>query len=135
MKIIYRANDGKEFDNKYDCQTHERELKEQELLNSGIIFLDSYREIIDAPIYDSDTIHHMYFPTAESMKILNKIYQNEYDDIVEKLNKNEETKPNIWYHWNDCEECYESDEYKIKQLQDHIEEYNDILKKINQEVK
>jgi hypothetical protein len=55
--------------------------------------------------------------------------------MIEKLNKNEETKPNIWYHWNDLEECFESDEYKIRQLQDHIEEYDDILKKINQEVK
>lgn len=135
MEVIYRANDGTEFDDEYECRTHERVLKEQELLNSGIIFLDSYREKIDTPIYNSETIYHMYFPTVESMKILNKIYQDEYDDIVKKLNKNEETKPNIWYHWNDLEECFESDEYKIKQLQDHIEEYDDILKKINQEVK
>ena len=135
MEIIYRANDGTEFDDEYECRTHERVLKEKELLNSGIIFLDSYREKIDTPIYDSDTIHHMYFPTAESMKILNKIYQNEYGDIVEKLNKNEEIKPNIWYHWNDREECFESDEYRIGLFQDHIKEYDDVLKKINQEAR
>lgn len=135
MEIIYRANDGTEFYDEYECRTHERVLKEQELLNSGIIFLDSYREKIDTPIYESERIYHMYFPTTESMKILNKIYQDEYDDIVKKLNKNEEIKPNIWYHWNGREDCYESDEYKIKQFQDHIEEYDDILKTINQEAK
>ena len=135
MEIIYRANDGTEFDDEYECRTHERVFKEKELLNSGIIFLDAYDEKIYTPIYDSDTIHHMYFPTAESMKILNKIYQNEYDDIVEKLNKNEEIKPNIWYHWNDREECFESDEYRIRLFQDHIKEYDDVLKTINQEAR
>ena len=36
MQIIYRAIDGKEFDNEADCCYHEHELKD------GIIMLDRY---------------------------------------------------------------------------------------------
>lgn len=129
MEIIYRANDGKEFDDEYDCRTHERELKEQELLNSGIIFLDYYDEKIDTPIYDIEKIYHMYFPTTESIEMF---YRDEYDNISEKLSKYETIKPNIWYHWDDCVDQFESDEYKIRQLQDHIEEYDNKLKKVRE---
>lgn len=135
MKIIFRANDGQEFDDEYECIIHEREVDEQKLLNNGIVFLDYYDEKINAPIYNSETIYHIFFPTVESIDIFNKIYTSKYYNIAEKLNQDEEIKPNIWYHWNDREERFESDEYKIRQLQDHIEEYDDILKKIHQEVK
>ena len=135
MEIIYRANDGKEFEDEYECEKYERELKEKELLNKGIVFLDYYNEKIDAPIYESARIYHIYFPTEESIKLLEKVYEEENDTIVDHLNLNEEVKPNIWYHFDDFENGYFSYERKIKECQDQIEEYDDILKKINQDVK
>lgn len=135
MEIIYRAKDGKEFDDDYECEKYERKLREAELFNTGIILLDYYNEKINSPIYKSETIYHIYFPTEESINFFKQVYEEENDPIVDRLILNEEVKPNIWYHWNDCEEQFDSDEYKIRQLKDHIEEYNDILKKINQEEK
>lgn len=135
MEIIYKAKDGKEFEDEYECKEYERKLRETELLNMGIIFLDCYNEKINSPIYESEIIYHIYFPTEESIKFFKQVYEEENDFIIDKLILVEEVKPNIWYHFDDFEGNFFSYERKIKEFQENIKEYDDILKKINQEVK
>ena len=62
MEIIYKANDGTLFDDEYECEKHERGLKEKELLDNGIIFLDYYNEKINTPIYNSEKNLSYLFP-------------------------------------------------------------------------
>ena len=135
MEIIYRAKDGKEFEDEYECEKYERKLRETELFNTGTIFLDYYNKKISSPIYKSEKIYHIYFPTEESIKLFEKIYEEEDDSIVEKLNCEEVIKPNIWYHFDDFKENFFSYERKVKEFQEKIEEYDNILKEMSQEVK
>lgn len=135
MEIIYRAKDGKEFEDEYECEKYERKLRETELFKTGIIFLDYYNEKVNSPIYESEKIYHIYFPTEESIKFFKQVYEEENDSIIDKLILVEEIKPNIWYHFDDFEDSYFSYERKIKEFQEEIEKYDDIFKKINQEVK
>lgn len=143
MEIIYRANDGKEFDNELDCTNHELQLEVHKLeKNGGIIALDYYDENIPNYLECFSDIRHIYFANEEVITELDMIFNkfvNEGLDItnedLDELFENGLPNPKTWYHWNDNEGQFESDEYKIKQLQDHIEEYDDILKKINQEAK
>lgn len=127
MEVIYKANDGTLFDNDYDCERYERDLKEKELINNGIIFLDYLDDLIDDPVYNADRIYHIFFPTSESIEIFNKIYEEENDDIAVRLNKYEEIVPNRWYHYDDFEETFFSYEHKIKENQEIIENYNTLL--------
>ena len=135
MEIIYKANDGTLFDDEYECEKHERGLKEKELLDNGIIFLDYYNEKINAPIYNSEKVYHIYFPTSESIELFNKSYEVESDDIVERLNKYEEVVSNRWYHYDDLEGTFFSYEYRIKENQEKIEEYDTLLGDIKRAVK
>lgn len=128
MEVIYKANDGILFDDEYECEKYERGLKEKELINSGIVFLDGYDELIDNPIYDDDRIYHIFFPTSESIEMFNKIYdEKDNGDMVERLNRYEEVVPNRWYHYDDCEDVFFSYEHKIKENQEIIETYDTLL--------
>ena len=127
MEIIYKANDGTLFEDEYECEKYERGLKEKELLDNGIIFLDYYNEKINTPIYNSEKIYHIYFPTSESIELFDKAYEVESDDIVERLNRYEEIVPNKWYHYDDLEDIFFSYEHKIKENQEKIEEYDTLL--------
>ena len=127
MEIIYKANDGTLFSDEHECEKYERGLKEKTLINSGIIFLNGYDELIDNPIYDVDRVYHIYFPTSESIEIFNKIYEEEDNDISANLNKYEDIVPNRWYHYDDCDETFFSYEYKIKENQEIIETYDTLL--------
>ena len=141
MEIIYRAKDGKEFDDERDCRNHELQLEVHKLEKSGgIIALDYYNENISNYLEFFDQVHHIYFANEEVITELDNIFNkfaNEGLDIADKdldeLFENGLPNAKTWYHWNDCEEQFECDEYKIRQLQDHIEEYDDILKKVGEE--
>ena len=135
MEIIYKANDGTLFDDGYECEKYERGLKEKELLDNGIIFLDYYNEKINTPIYNSEKIYHIYFPTSENIELFNKIYEEENDDITVRLNKYEEIVPNRWYHFDDCEDTFFSYEHKIKENQEIIENYDTLLGNIKRSAK
>lgn len=141
MEIIYKANDGREFNDEYDCINHELQLEVHKLEKSGgIIALDYYNENISNYLEFFDQVHHIYFANEEVITELDNIFNkfvNEGLDIADKdldeLFENGLPNAKTWYHWNDCEEQFECDEYKIRQLQDHIEEYDDILKKVGEE--
>lgn len=143
MEIIYRANDGKEFDDELDCTNHELQLEIHKLeKNGGIIALDYYNENIPNYLECFDKVYHICFANEEVITELDNVFNkfaneglNITDKSLDELFENGLPNAKTWYHWDDWEEQFESDEYKIKQLQDHIEEYNDILKKINQEAK
>lgn len=141
MEIIYRAKDGKEFDNEPDCTNHELQLEVHKLEKTGgIIALDYYDRKISNYLKDFDNVYHIYFINEDAITELDIIFNQFRNEGLSIVNKDldelfENGLPNAktWYHWNDCEEQYESDEYKIRQLQDHIEEYDDILKKVREE--
>lgn len=141
MEIIYRANDGAEFDDERDCINHELQLEVHKLEeNGGIIALDYYNETIPNYLEFFEKVYHIYFTNEEVITELETIFNRFANEGLEIANKDldelfENGLPNAktWYHWNDCEDQFECDEYKIKQLQDHIEEYDDILKKVREE--
>ena len=80
-------------------------------------------------------IYHIYFPTSESIELFNKSYEVESDDIVERLNRYEEVVPNRWYHYDDLDDTFFSYEYRIKENQEKIEEYDTLLGDIKKAVK
>lgn len=137
MEVIYRANDGKEFDDELDCRNHELQLEVHKLEKSGgIIALDYYNENIPNYLECFEKVYHIYFANEEVIAELETIFNkftNEGLDIADKdldeLFENGLPNAKTWYHWNDCADQFESDEDKIKQLQDHIEAYDNILKK------
>lgn len=141
MEIIYRAKDGKEFDNELDCTNHELQLEVHKLEKTGgIIALDCYREKIPNYLEFFEKVYHIYFANEEVITELETIFNkftNEGLSIADKdldeLFENGLPNAKTWYHWNDFEDQFECDEDKIKQLQDHIEEYDNILKKVREE--
>lgn len=140
MDIIYRANDGKEFDDEHECINHELQLEVHKLeTNGGIIALDYYNENIPNYLEFFEKVYHIYFDNEETVTELDNIFNRFANEVLEIADKDldelfENGLPNAktWYHWNDCEDQFECDEYKIKQLQDHIEEYDDILKEVRE---
>ena len=143
MEIIYRANDRKEFDNELDCINHELQLEVHKLEKvGGIVALNYYNEKIPNYLEFFETITHIYFENEQSIDALDNLINNfrnsglnitMTDKELAELFYDGLPEPKKWYHWNDCEEYYECDEDKIKELQDHIEEYDDILKKVREE--
>lgn len=141
MDIIYRANDGKEFDDELDCRNYELHLAVHKLeTNGGVIALDYNNEIISNYLEFFETVYHIYFANEEVITELDNIFDgltdsglNIADKDLDELFENGLPNAKTWYHWNDCEDQFECDEYKIRQLQDHIEEYDDILRKVHKE--
>ena len=140
MEIIYRANDGREFDDEWECERHERECEFKKLPFKDFVALTYYNEKVDetdiANLWNSTV--HIFFKTKESIEQFEQIFNNfkvDFDKTFDEFFYDGLPEPNKWYHYDDAEEIYISDEQRIKELQDHIEEYDDILKKINQEEK
>lgn len=141
MDIIYRANDGKEFDDEYECRNYELQLTVQKIeKNGGIIALDHCNESIPNYLEFFGEVCHIYFANEEAITELDNIF-NEFAseglDIANKcldvLFENGLPNAKTWYHWNDFEEQFECDEDAIKELQDHIERYDDVLRKVREE--
>lgn len=138
MKVIYRANDGIEFDDKWECERYERECEFKKLPFNDFVALTCY----DEKVNETDIINfwnrtsHIFFKTQESIEQFERVFnsfEKYFDGTFDKCFYNGLPDPNRWYHYDDAEEIFISDEQRIKELQDHIEEYDDILKKINQE--
>ena len=87
MKVIYIANDGKEFDNKYDCENYEWELKHTHL--NEICFYDKDgNKLYDA--YSEDTYNNaerIVVPNENAAKELQELARYTgyccYGDITE----------------------------------------------------
>ena len=140
MEIIYRAKDGKEFDDEWECEQYEKKCEFKKLPFKDFIALTYCdKKVEESDMQDWwDKTYHIFFKTEESVKCFEQAFnicKKYFGETFDEHFYNGLPEPNQWYHYDDEEEIYISDEQKIKELQDHIEEYDDILKKINQEEK
>ena len=138
MEIIYRANDGSEFDNEWECEQYEKKCQFKKLHLKDFVALTYRNEKVDEDdLYDLwNNTAHIFFKTKESIEQFEQAfntYEIDFNGTFDEWFYNGLPEPNQWYHYDDAEEIFISDEQKIKELQDHIEEYDDILKTINQE--
>lgn len=137
MDIIYRAKDGKEFDDDCECEAYEYDLEFKKLPFKDFVALTCRNKKVKEDNMDDlwNNTFHIFFKTEESIKQFEQIFnilKADFDDKnFDEYFYDGLPEPKQWYHYNDG--VFISDEQKIKELQDRIEEYDDILKKINQE--
>lgn len=140
MEIIYRAKDGKEFDDEWECEQYEKNCEFNKLPFKDFIALTYHnKKVEEDDMYDLwNNTCHIFFKTEESIEYFEQafnIYEKDFEGTLDEWFYNGLPEPNQWYHYDEAEEVFISDKQRIKELQDHIEEYDDILKKINQEEK
>ena len=87
MKVIYIADDGKEFDNEYDCESYEWKLNHAHL--DEICFYDKNGNKLD-DVYSEDTYNNserIVVPNETAMKELQELAHYTgyccYYDIIE----------------------------------------------------
>ena len=87
MKVIYIADDGKEFDNAYDCESYEWELNHTHL--NEIYFYDKDGNKLD-DIYSENTYNNaeiIVVPNEDAVKELQELGRYTgyccYEDITE----------------------------------------------------
>ena len=85
MRTVYIANDGTQFDNKYECETYEFNLT---ISDHNLKFYDAGGTLLDYPIIDSRIYNlsdKVIVPDEQSLDVLRKVsYANgwcEFDYI------------------------------------------------------
>lgn len=85
MRTVYIADDGTQFDNKYECETYEFNLT---ISDHNLKFYDASGTLLDYPITDS----HIYnlsdkviVPDEQSLDVLRKVsdYVSDYNGWCE----------------------------------------------------
>ena len=85
MRTVYIADDGTQFDNRYECETYEFNLT---ISDHNLKFYDAGGTLLDYPITDSRTYNlseRVIVPDKQSLDVLRKVsdYNGwcEFDDI------------------------------------------------------
>ena len=112
MQIIYRAIDGKEFDNEADCCYHEHELKD------GIIMLD--RE--GNPTTETCKALFVWLRDEDANLAFHAMARAEGDDAVKSITEGED-----WglYYW---EEGYDEYRWVDKEILNGLMVMNKLIK-------
>lgn len=100
MTTIYKAFDGKEFDNEEDCQNYETQEKYGNPLDPCAFYNANGKRIPTRDVIDdcADTVFIAHLPTAETVQVFNDLlaigegYNYAPDDI---------TQPGL-YFYEDC---------------------------------
>ena len=118
MEILYRAKDGKIFDNEYDCENYENALECQELKDS-LFWWNSEREPI--PISkDVDELYFFYIESEEALGYMEEIFRINYWSAYDEL------EVGGMYYWNQVEESFYGVTEQTNRLNNEIEELQEI---------
>ena len=93
MQIIYRAIDGKEFDNEADCCYHESEIAD------NVIMLNRDNE----RVYETSRAFLVWLSDENANLAFHAMARAEGDDAVHSITEGEDYG---LYYWDEGYECY-----------------------------
>ena len=118
MEIIYRAKDGAEFDNEWECENHENTLECQELADS-LFWWNSNREPIPVS-KDADNLYYFYIKSEEAIDFMDNICYSNGWSIYDGF------EVGGMYYWNELTESFYNTAEQIDRLNDEIKEVREI---------
>ena len=93
MKIIYRARDGKDFDNELDCLKHENDI------SNTVIMLNRNNEVVDR----TSQGFLVWLKDENANLVFHAMAEADGDDAVGSIMKGEDYG---LYYWDEGYECY-----------------------------
>ena len=93
MKIIYRARDGKDFDNELDCLKHENDI------SNTVIMLNRNNEVVDR----TSRAFLVWLKDENANLAFHAMARDEGDDAVKSITEGEDYG---LYYWDEGYECY-----------------------------
>ena len=118
MEIIYRAKDGKIFDNEWACEDYENALECQKLANS-LVWWNSEREPIPVS-KDVDNLYFFYIKSEEAIDFMDSICYSNGWLIYDGL------EVGGMYYWNRLTDSFYNTAEQIDRLNDEIRELRKI---------
>ena len=112
MEIIYRAKDGTEFDNEYDCENYENALECEKLKDS--LFWWTYRQVSIPVSTNADELYYFYIKSEEALDYMEEVFRNYGWSAYDEL------EVGGVYYWNDIEESFYNIAEQIDRLNDDI---------------
>lgn len=78
MRIVYIANDGREFNDEYECEAYERKQANQNLFPNCRFYYTSRKQMTHAEFFeDPEACDYMDIPTNEEAIAMNKFLRDE----------------------------------------------------------
>lgn len=111
MEILYKAKDGKIFNDEWECENYENDLECQELADT-LFWWNSNREPIPVS-KDADNLYYFYIKSEKAIDFMDSIcYSNgwSYDELEE----------NGMYYWSERDECFRNTTQQIDFYEDEI---------------
>ena len=93
MKIIYRARDGKDFDNELDCLKHENDI------SNTVIMLNRNNEVVDR----TSRAFLVWLKNESANLAFHAMARDEGDDAAKSITEGEDYG---LYYWDEGYECY-----------------------------
>ena len=93
MQIIYRARDGKDFDNELDCLKHENDI------SNTVIMLNRNGEVVT----ETSRAYLVWLKDENANLAFHAMARDEGDDAVKSITEGEDYG---LYYWDEGYECY-----------------------------
>lgn len=120
MRTVYIADDGKEFDNEYDCKIYDYKLK---IKNNTIIMFDKEgKELDSSNDMNIEYCHYIKVKTYKDLEILQEIYECTGFTVPEEIGE---------FYYGDGDTWYLIDN-KIKELEEELNKLKNIKEKMNE---
>jgi hypothetical protein len=111
MQILYKAKDGKIFDDEWECENYENALECQELANT-LLWWNNNREPIPVS-KNADNLYFFYIKSDKAVDFMEEICCANgwsYDELEE----------NGMYYWSEGDECFRNTTQQIDFYEDEI---------------
>lgn len=105
MKIIYRADDGKEFDNRDDCENYEWSLEHPDI--NKVVLFDDIGHKISGSIFSQKV-----YESAQTVNIPDDKALEDFlimADFMGFCSYEDIDSPGVWV-WNDREYCIDEEQ-------------------------
>ena len=126
---MYKANDGKLFAMKADCEKHDRDLEEAEL-NTNIIFFNSWGEKVKR--YDNMEVNYLYIP-SEEFEFAKTLLKRHHRELVS------ESPSNFYYGYNmaiyPIERKFEKQKEQIAKIQAELQRDEKLFEGMKKKIK
>ena len=119
MEIIYRAFDGKEFEDEYDCQEYEEKLTIKNLGRDLTIVNDEFE-----PVICGDDIYYFVVRSRVARSKINELISPYY------FERDKEILLDTPYMWNDAATKFLPVSRLIEEKQAEIAELTQIIEKL-----
>lgn len=123
MTTIYKAFDGKEFNDEKDCRDYEMQKKYTNPLDTCAFYSADGKRMSTRDAIDdyADTVFIAYLPTAETVQVFNDLLTSEGYTYA----PNDITKPGLYFY----EECQDKYWHEIESFPEFIANTYEIYRK------